>query len=141
MVENRLVPIKPADVAKISGLVSPFILAASRKGPLPLDVSAVLRLCSESLHQLWVVKNRTDEIVAAAVTGICTDPDGRRVCEWISAAGDNPASWIGFSEQIEEWARGQGCAAMRSFSRPAMGRVLPKSYRVKGVIFEKGLGQ
>ena len=77
---------------------------------------AVLKLCGESLHQLWVVKIALTRLSPQRSREFARTQTAGASANGLSAAGDNPASWIGFSEQIEEWAREHGCAAMRSFA-------------------------
>jgi len=134
----RLVPVPSSQVMARRADALPWIVAACRRGPGGSNAGAILNRCAEGLHQLWLAEDEAG-VCAAAVTGVLTDETGRRVCEWVSFAGKSPRVLAGLQEPLEAWARDQGCVVMRSYSRPAMRKVMPDAYRTVGVILEKAL--
>ncbi len=134
----RLVPIRSDYVWHVWDAAKPFIEAAAAKGPTrDLDVNDLYLGCEAGRHQLWLLVTPDNSLKAVAVTGI--HQTSRRVCEWIVYSGGRDEIDSSFMKDIEAWAKGQGCEAMRSYGRVGMREIMPKDYKVKGYIFEKAL--
>ena len=61
-----------------------------------------------------------------------------KICEILACGGAEMSRWIGFLPRIEEFAKAEGCSAVRFLGRKGWLRALP-SYRQIGVIAEKEL--
>lgn len=131
-----LIPVRSEHVSVAWPLAEPHIRAACRRGPLPCDAEDLRDACEAGRHQLWIAECEA-EVTGAAVTGVLNEPQGR-VCVWIAMGGTYAALEFALP-LIEDWARDEGCIAMRSFSRVGMVRRVPSEYRAKGVILERML--
>lgn len=86
-------------------------------------------------RQLWLVLDGKT-IVGAAVTRLVTDG----ACE-ITALGTDPGAGhnhFHLIDRIEDFARAEGCDAVRIIGRPGWQRALP-GYAPKAVILERAL--
>jgi hypothetical protein len=87
--------------------------------------------------QLWCVFDDT-ELLAAFLTEIHTI-GGRKVCNVIAASGRRMSEWLHLLEVIENWARQNGCEAMRHANcRKGWAKRLP-GYETTRIVLEKGL--
>ena len=95
----------------------------------------------DSLHEkralLWLAFDG-DKTYGAAVTQIVVYPNGRRVCVILACAGHHWSHWSNTIENIEMYARLEGCAAVRLSGRKGWKRVL-RGYREPWVMLEKDL--
>jgi hypothetical protein len=87
------------------------------------------------LAQLWVAH---DEIPRAAAVTSMDKTDARKICVMIACGGNDRDDWISLLNEIEDYARIEGCHAMRIYGRNGWKRVLP-DYRQKRVILEKAI--
>jgi hypothetical protein len=140
--ECELVCVDPAHVHLVWPLVSGLIEAAMRRGDFS-SFAAVRDAVLGGDALLWLAWDGT-EIAAAAVTELAAT-EWRKVCVVVACGGSTPASagagmrrWIGLLEKIEEFARAEGCAAVRIIGRAGWARVL-RDYRTKRVVLEKHL--
>lgn len=103
---------------------------------LPADL---LARCLERDIQLWLI-SREKRIFGAATTEIVVYPQ-RKHCRIITIAGSDFDSWSGnAADQIEEWAREQGCDGMEAFVRKGfVGKLQQLGYRHKQSVVIKEL--
>lgn len=80
---------------------------------------------------LWLAWS--DRIEAAATTHLAGN-----VCTLTACSGHNRKRWLSLFAQIENYAKQEGCTAMRIFGRRGWERVLD-GYRVEHVVLEKEL--
>jgi hypothetical protein len=74
--------------------------------------------------QLWIaVDPRSLAIEAACVTEIVAYPREKR-CGVVFCAGRRTERWLRHLDEIEDWARGQGCHALELQGRPGWERLL-----------------
>lgn len=81
---------------------------------------------------LWLAWNGSS-IEAAATTALCTP-----VCILTACSGSNRDRWLPLLSKIEQYARNEGCSAMRIFGRKGWERALD-GYKVEHVVLQKGL--
>ena len=80
---------------------------------------------------LWLAWS--GKIEAAATTHL-----SRGVCTLTACAGHQRERWMSLFEQIETYAKNEGCKTMRIFGRRGWERLLD-GYHVEHVVLEKGL--
>lgn len=85
---------------------------------------------------LWLIW-RAPEIEGAAITQIVITQKSR-VCMIVACGGDNMRRWLPLVEKIENYARDEGCDAVRILGRKGWTRVL-NGYRAPAVILERRL--
>lgn len=98
-------------------------------------VESIKEALDQDRMLLWLTWDGA-RVRAVATTGLEIVPRGK-VCKAIACAGDDP-SWSERLAPIEQYARDQGCVAMRVQGRPGWSRVL-RDYEIEWVALEKRL--
>lgn len=115
--------------------VEPMLKPALAQGE---TTGEVLTAIYRQEAQLWCVFEN-NEAIAAIVTEIVTEDDGRKVCNIWAAGGTGINMWFDFLATIEDWAAENGCAAIGiEHARPGWKRLM-KGYKVTHVSLEKEL--
>jgi hypothetical protein len=129
----ELVCVPPSLVGDFWPLVAPLIAQAMRRGAMGTfaDVEASVR---DGSALLWLAC-RNEQILAAAVTQLTRSND-RKVCTVLALGGSERPKWLPLREQLEAYARAEGCTAMRVCGRTGWARLLP-DYRVRRIVLEK----
>lgn len=108
--------------------------AADRGGEF---IDGWIELLANGKAQLWIAWNGED-CEAAAITQLIERKSGR-ACHMIACGGRDMRNWLGVLDEIEAWAKSQGCNAMRiPQARKGWARMLP-DYDTTGVILSKGI--
>lgn len=108
----------PADhIDAMWKLVAPFIQKALNQGSSHTLEDIYLGLYMDEM-QLWTWADQNDEteIEAAMVTTI-QEKDGVKWCLFLTMGGDSLKQWIHHIEDLEDWARQNGCDEMRIYGR------------------------
>ena len=129
----ELVCVPPDCVHLVWPRVAGLIEVAMRRGDLS-SFAAVAAAVSAGRAQLWVACKNA-EIAAAAVTELHRT-EWRKVCCIVACGGRERERWLALLGPIEDFARAEGCDAMRIMGRKGWARVLP-DYKVKRVVLEK----
>lgn len=88
------------------------------------------------LQQLWLGWDGT-AIKVAAVTQLVMLGD-HKICVLVACGGSGRQEWLPLIAGLEQFARNEGCRAMRIIGRKGWSRVL-EDYPVKYVVMEKEL--
>lgn len=141
----ELICIPPDCVHLVWPRVAGLIEAAMRRGDLS-SFAAVAAAVGAGRAQLWVAVARPDEIAAAAVTEL-HQTEWRKVCCIVACGAhqrvharlrrhEGKERWLHLLAPIEDFARAEGCDAMRIMGRKGWARVLP-DYKVNRIVLEK----
>jgi hypothetical protein len=117
--------------------VAPLIEAAMRRGGIT-DYASIARAVLSGAALLWIACDDR-QIHAAAVTELGT-VGGERFCTITACGGTDRAQWLPLIGQLEDYARREGCKAMRIFGRIGWSRLLP-DYKTARVLLEKKFNQ
>lgn len=130
----RLLCVPPDEVEKFWPYVSKFIVDAMVRGGG--EYSGVERSIFDGLSQLWIVWDGA-RIIAAAVTslGIIND---EKCCTIVACGGDDLSCFGHFVKDLEQFAKAEGCAAVRINGRLGWKRALT-GYDLQSVVLRKGL--
>jgi hypothetical protein len=129
-----LVFIPPDEVDDIWPLAEEFIEAGCAAGEASSE--ALKGDCEDGYAQLWLAWS--DHCEAAAVTRIVLTPNGP-VCVYESMGAKSlRKSNAQVAPKIEQWAKSQGCIAVRIYGRPGWSRAMP-DYTLKWVCMDKEL--
>jgi len=115
--------------------VAPLIAAGMHKMDLS-DFDVLTRELHKGAALLWVAFDG-EQLKAAAATQV-TIVHGRKHCTIIALGGKDRRQWLPLIEGLEDYARAQGCAAMRMFGRAGWSRTLP-NYQIVGHIIRRNL--
>jgi hypothetical protein len=132
----ELVCVDPARVKEIWPHVSPLLKAACYRTRLNAfeDIEAEI-LAGKSL--LWMAWNGL-AVESAAATVIINTAIGK-VCIITACGGSDMKRWLPLIDQIEAYARAEGCRRVRIYGRKGWLRVL-NGYQEEHVIMDKELG-
>lgn len=100
------------------------------------DFSAVERAVIGGQALLWIAWDG-DKIRACAVTELSWI-NNDKVCTIVAVGGSDPAEWMGFIKNLENFARNEGCARIREMGRKGWVRVM-KDYKMTAIMLEKDL--
>jgi hypothetical protein len=129
----ELVCVPPDTVRKVWPRVCDLIYEAMRRGNLS-GYQGVADLVLGGRGLLWLAWDG-QKVHAAAVTALVAT-EWRKVCELIACGGKDLPRWLHLIEKIEDYARAEGCSAVRIVGRKGWQRMLT-DYRTKRVILEK----
>lgn len=130
----ELICVAPSRVKEFWPYVKVMIRRAAKRGGA--DYAQIKDDLLNGLDLLWIAFDG-EQIMAAATTSLTTIGD-RKICI-ISACGG--AGWDRFGHLIqglEDYAKNEGCVAMRIYGRVGWQRLL-KGYGVRSVVLEKGI--
>jgi hypothetical protein len=128
--------VDPKEVHRVWPLVAPLIGAAMRKGSSAEDAAEVERAVLAGEQLLWVAAEGA-QIWAAAATQLSA-ADGRRICTIVACGGRERARWLPLKAALEDFAKAEGCSAIRIHGRRGWARELP-DYRLTRILLEKDL--
>jgi hypothetical protein len=130
----RLVCVDPARINEVWPLASHLIKSAIERTGLS-DFSNVEREVLTGDQLLWLACS--DRIEAAATTKVVKIGQ-HKVCILVACGGEGRERWLPLFEQIEKYAKEEGCRCVRIYGRKGWERVLT-GYQVDHVILQKVL--
>lgn len=136
MSDCQLVCVDPARAHEVWPKVSGLIYAAMKRGGEPSAFGKVETDTLAGRALIWIAWDG-EQIKAVAVTDLALI-EGRKLCTIVACGGSNRAGWINLILPIEEFAKAEGCHAMRIIGRRGWARVLP-TYRTRQITLEKEL--
>lgn len=131
----QLLCIPPGHLATVWPNVSHFVRSGVERCDFS-DFCSIERDVLSSNALLWVAYDG-QEIAGALVTQI-TQTEQRKICTLIAGGGKDRKRWLPLLEQIEQYAKAEGCSASRIVGREGWAAVLP-DYRQRCVVLEKDL--
>lgn len=133
----ELVLIPTREVYRAAPICLKHLLAVIPYARGRMQISDVLQACYTGKSQLWMVSTEEGEVLAAAVTEIVAYPR-RRVCSLFLLGGCEMDRWTYLIDELEAWAKEQGCHVLEIQGRKGWGRVFP-DYLETHRVFEKEL--
>ena len=116
-------------------LAAAFLTRAAIRGGEFID--GWIDLLANQKAQLWIAWNGED-CEAAAITQLVERKNGR-ACQMIACGGRDMRNWLGVLDEIEAWAKTQGCRQFRiPQARKGWARILP-DYDVTGFVMSKDI--
>jgi hypothetical protein len=131
----KLIPVAASLVAGVWPHAGPLVKRAMDRTKLG-NFEDVERDVLGGAQQLWLVWNGT-EIKAAVVTRlVCINHE--RICIIVACGGRDRTEWLPLIAGIEQFARDEGCTAMRIIGRKGWQRILA-DYRATYVVMDRKL--
>lgn len=128
-------PIPAERVAANWHFAEPWVRSAVEEAALIETVDSYLARCLAQTAQLWLI--RDDCVIGAAITEVYDSPKGLTCAVPVVAA-------VGLDEiapafdQIEAWAKAEGCVRLEGCGRPGWPRALKsRGWRLLSVVVEK----
>jgi hypothetical protein len=134
LVEVACVP--PDKVELVWPRVSGLIFIAMKRGDLAAFHPVEQNVLS-GVAQLWLMVEDRNNILAACVTELHAT-EWRKVCVIVACGGKDMDRWIELIEEIEKFAKAEGCSRVRIVGRKGWERVLP-NYRTRRIVLDKDL--
>jgi hypothetical protein len=130
----QLACVPPDRVAEIWPHVRHWIKAAMERA----DISSFAQVEADALSGATLLWLATDgkRIGAVAVTDV--QQTDRKICLIVACGGERMKEWLHLISGLEEYARAEGCEAMRIIGPRAWARVL-EGYVEQAVVLEKVL--
>lgn len=133
---DALVCVAPDQVDQIWPHVRAFIETAFQKGRGDENPDVIEAEVRAGRSLLWVVWDGAG-LLAAATTRIIEAPM-RKYCLITSCGGRELPRWLAFITDLENYARGEGCAALRIEGREGWAKMFP-AYHQPYIVLEKVL--
>jgi GNAT superfamily N-acetyltransferase len=133
----KLICVPPERAGEFLPLAARFIDAAMARGGLS-DADGVHDDVRAGTSLLWLAVDAEARIVGAGVTKLMMSR-GAKICFIVAWGCDDHARCAHLLAAIEDFARAEGCVAVRLEGRPGWARALRDHYRTKAVILEKVL--
>lgn len=131
----ELVPVDPSMVKGVWPHAGPLIKSAMDRTALG-NFGDVEREVLGGMQQLWLAWNGS-AIEAAAVTRLVLIGN-RKICILVACGGKGRKRWLPLIAGIEQFARDEGCRAVRIIGRKGWQRILA-DYRVNYVVMDREL--
>ena len=133
--EAEIFLIQAKAVPQFWGMARDYIVKAIEHTACEYTEEMLLDACFTGNSQLWLVWSEERGCECAVIT--CVLPHCA-TCIIQACGGRKRQHWLGLLDEIERWAKAQGCQRMRLFGRKGWSRVLP-DYAVQRVIMDKEL--
>lgn len=136
-VTPRLVLIPRLDVPKVLRLVMPQVQSVVERSHGALSVEGVIGAWASGKWQMWVI-DTPDAIKAVMATEIHIQNSGRKACSIHFLTGDDSTTWLHLVDELEDFARAQGCGVLDGLMRKGWAKKLP-DFHMSHVFLEKEL--
>ncbi len=130
--------VAPDTIGYIWPQVERFIHSAFKEGIGDETLEGALAMLARGEAQLWVAHNGAG-IKAAALTRMAVVANGKRICFCLTCGGEGIEEWKGCLQDIEEYARRQGCDVVRLSGRAGWKIYKKQGYKEPFVVLEKVL--
>ena len=133
----QLVCVPPDVVAQVWPHVSTLIYRAMKKG----GISSFKPLAESVLagkSQLWVAWSEEEQQIKAAAVTELQETEWSKFCVIVALGGKDIATWLDIGGPIYEFAKAEGCKAMRLYGRKGWKDALP-DWRVTRFVMERAL--
>ena len=132
----ELVGIEPEYLEKVWAVVHPWLKNVEEYSGGRLTLETLVDRLADGKMQLWVVKG--ERPVAAVVTEVTEYPN-IKYCLIVLASGGNAKSWVRpVIDELERWAKHNGCNATELLGRRAWLKLLPE-YKIERYLLVKEL--
>ena len=130
--------VSPGNIGLIWPQVEKYIKSAFEAGIGDDTEKSALSLLFKGDAQLWVAHEGA-KIQGARITRNCVVNNGRKICFTIACGGEDFASWVHLMDDVERWAKNQGCDALRISGRAGWRILKKRGYFEPFVLIEKAL--
>lgn len=128
--------VPPEHIAKVWPVAGPMLERCYKRGVLGATFEELVEDIGKDLAQVWVAFEG-ETIFAAAATTLETTRDAK-FCYVRACGGKNVREWVHLLAGIEDFAKAEGCDAVRVHGRKGWARLLPE-YREPTITIEKRL--
>lgn len=113
-----------------------FIGSALERSASDFTIERIKQKIDSGQSYLWIIWD--GELLAAGTTELNALENGRKLCVITTWAGKDMENWDHLFGQLEDYARAEGCAAMRICGRQGWARRLKaRGWRQPYIVLEK----
>jgi hypothetical protein len=133
----RLVRVEPTEIAKNWNVLESALIEAADGSRGRYSVEGILGQVFKADWQLWAVITG-EHLQALLATELSVELSGNRSASISFAVGENPREWVHLIDELENWARSQGCSRLEIWARKGWAKML-QDYKLSHVLLEKHL--
>lgn len=134
---TKLICVDPTAVARVWPLARTMIERAYAEIDAEVPINLFNDLCGNRAN-LWLVSDDEHKVLYAFVTVMYVRRSGTKVCSLLCGAGERMNEWLHLQDQLEEFARAEGCSKIVAEGRAGWSRAL-SGYSVIRHVIEKDL--
>lgn len=134
---TQLLQVAPDKIGAVWPHVQKHLESMAERSRGKVTAEDIAALCASGHMTLWVVLDDDGTHLATAATELFDYPR-KRVCRITGLVGEHFDKWLHHIEDIENWARSQGCMAMQNLARKGWARKVP-DYVLTHVLLERDL--
>ena len=117
-------------------MILPLMESVAERSKGKFSVPGILEAIACQRWQLWIVWDGSVRAIVA--TELYRSPSNMKCCTIHFATGREAAGWTHHLDEIEVWAREEGCARIELIARKGWAKHLP-AYKMSHVFLEKDL--
>lgn len=137
MHEPRLVQI-PGDAARrVAPLIRDRLASICERSGGSVTPESLLAQVESGRWQLWVIDDGR-AVAAVLITELMIQPSGRKTCAVVALTGSDSLSWLHLLDDLDAWARSEGCTHMQAMARRGWARRMPQ-WKMTHVMLERSL--
>jgi hypothetical protein len=133
----RLIAVPPSTVRHVWPMVHKMIDRAYREIDTDTPVDLFAKLVAERML-LWLVTDDASDLLYAFITELYLRRSGTKVCRLVAGAGERMNEWLFLQQQLEQYAKDEGCSKIVAEGRVGWSRALD-GYSVIRHVIEKDL--
>lgn len=124
-------------VEQVLPLVIGAITSVAERSRGKMTVESMVDRFIRGEWDLWLVWDNA--ALAVGATAVCIDDDHQKACEIAFWTGEHSIRWLHLIDDLEAWAKSQGCRRLRGAMRKGWAKRLP-DFRMTHVFMEKDIG-
>lgn len=133
----RLVRVETTEIGKNWNVLENALIEAADGSRGRYSVEGILTQVFREDWQLWAVITG-DHLQALLATTLSVELSGHRTAGIVFAVGEAPREWVHLIDELEDWARTQGCTRLEIWARKGWAKML-QDYKLSHVLLEKHL--
>lgn len=134
-----LVPVPAPEIEANWHFAEPWVRSAVDEYALLETAESYKARCVDRSAQLWLIRDH-DQIIGAGITEIYDTPKGLTCAVPVLAAVSFDDVLKPLFDEVEQWARAEGCVRLQGYGRLGWVRALkPYGWRPRAVEIEKDI--
>lgn len=127
----------PADkIESVLPLIENHLSSVVERSRGQLTAREIIEAFRSGKYQLWLIWD--GQPLAIGATEVIAVASGMKLCLIHFWAGENSLDWLHLIDDLEAWAKHQGCRRMKGYMRKGWAKRLA-DYRMTHVLLEKDL--
>jgi hypothetical protein len=120
----------------VAPLITPHLLSVIERSHGQWTLAGMLDGFKSGAMQLWIIWN--GDLTAVGATELAFTQSGDKLCKILFLTGEHSLDWLHLIDELEGWAKIEGCQRMAGHMRKGWAKRLP-DYRMTHIYLEKEL--